>query len=200
MGTWGQASAHLRGRPGCLLKPSGEHLARTRGRDAGGRPAALNTNVDAACAAEASRAGLWEQDGAQGFGKGNVGCAKSTRPHPEVWQRVTWRQKSRWGSSSPCVATRNSGPFPGHFPFPAALTLQPFPRPGLPDNKQNYPKCLSGKGQFPKYLPTNWHRWLPVSPQIREYLLRKWNENKGWGSLVFKNNVPLSTQRRSLGG
>lgn len=97
-------------------------------------------------------------------GKGNAVCAKSTRSHPEVWQRVTWSRKSRWGASSPCAATRKGPattlparkPPPTPPPLSRSLPLssrahRPPPRPATGVARAT-PSASGAKGSFQKYL------------------------------------------------
>lgn len=95
-------------------------------------------------------------------GKGNVACAKSTRSHPEVWQRVTWSRKSRWGASSPCAATRKGPattlparnlprtPLSRSLPLPSCAQ-RPFPR-SATGLARATPSASGAKGSFQKYL------------------------------------------------
>lgn len=108
----------------------------------GTRPTMSDTNVDVPSAAKGHCVRLLGTGLC--YGDRDVGCARSTRPHPEIWLRVTWTQRSRWGGSLPCAATRKglthtlpaqSLALPRSLPFPTALTFDLSQ--GLPHRTMN---------------------------------------------------------------
>lgn len=123
----------------------------------GAGPATPNTNVDVPSAEKASRAGLWERDGAQVLEREMGVCAKKHKASPRsLAKRVSWRQKSRWGSSSPRAAAGNSG-HPSQVTFPSQLgSPSTFPKasPGT-GGTRGTPRASQAKGNFPEYLLIN---------------------------------------------
>ena len=129
-----------------------------RHRDTGGRARHTEHQCGRPPSAEkASRAGLWEQDGAQVLGREMGVCAKKHKASPRsLAKRVSWRQKSRWGSSSSRAATGNSG-HPSQVTFPSQLgSPLTFPKasPGT-GGTRGAPRASQARGNFPEYLLIN---------------------------------------------